>query len=126
MEKEGKRFYNMALPQLCQTCQIPMAYTEPGDPTTICFRATQFQGETYHFCSDGCKDIFDGEPEKYVQAWMPVQQIFQGNCGGATVPDVLAWYNMNVGADNMDYVGSPDEKIWKEWHPDADAARKAV
>ena len=38
MEKEGKRFYNMALPQLCQTCQIPMAYTEPGDPTTICFR----------------------------------------------------------------------------------------
>ena len=116
MEKEGKRFYNMALPQLCQTCQIPMAYTEPGDPTTICFRETQFKGETYHFCSDGCKDIFDGEPEKYVQAWLPVHQIFQGNCGGPTVPDVLAWYKLNVGADNMDYVGSPDEKLWNEWH----------
>ena len=45
-EKEGKRFYNMALPQLCQTCQIPMAFTEPGDPTTICFRETQFKGNT--------------------------------------------------------------------------------
>ena len=81
-----------ALPQLCQCCQIPMGYTEPGDPTTICFRSSKFKGQTYHFCSDGCKDIFDGEPEKFVQAWLPVQQIFQGNCGGATVPDVLNWY----------------------------------
>ncbi len=121
-EKEGKRFYNMALPQLCQTCQIPMAYTEPGDPTTICFRETQFKGETYHFCSDGCKDIFEGEPEKFAQSWLPVHQIFQGNCGGPTVPDVLAWYKLNVGADNMDYVGSPDEKLWNEWHANASEA----
>ena len=48
-EKEGKRFYNMALPQLCQTCQIPMAYTEPGDPTTICFRETPVQGRDLSF-----------------------------------------------------------------------------
>ena len=33
MEKEGKRFYNMSLPMLCSTCQLPMLYTEPGDPT---------------------------------------------------------------------------------------------
>jgi phenol hydroxylase P3 protein len=117
-DAEGKRFYNGALVQLCQTCQIPMVYTEPGDPETICFRNTQFNGQKYHFCSDGCKDIFDNEPEKYVQAWMPVQQIFQGNCGGPTVPDVLNWYRMNVGVDNLDYVGSPDEKLWNEWHAD--------
>ena len=79
-------------------------------------RASEYKGDKYHFCSDGCKDIFDNEPEKYVQAWLPVHQIYQGNCGGATVPDVLAWYKMNVGADNMDYVGSPDEKLWNEWH----------
>jgi phenol hydroxylase P3 protein len=124
MEKEGKRFYNPSLPQLCQVCQIPMAYTEPGDPTKIAFRCTEVGGETYHFCSDGCKDIFDGEPEKYVQSWLPVHQIFQGNCGGATVPDVLNWYRMNVGADNMDYVGSPDDKLWSEWH--AAKTREAV
>jgi phenol hydroxylase P3 protein len=124
MEKQGKRFYNMSLPQLCQVCQIPMAYTEPGDASKIAFRCSEVDGEMYHFCSDGCKDIFDDEPEKYVQAWLPVHQIFQGNCGGATVPDVLAWYRMNIGADNMDYVGSPDEKLWNDWH--AGKAREAV
>ncbi|HVZ00152.1 MAG TPA: aromatic/alkene/methane monooxygenase hydroxylase/oxygenase subunit alpha [Dongiaceae bacterium] len=115
MEKDGKRFYNNGLPQLCNTCQIPMGYTEPGDPTTIAFRHSIHRGERYHFCSDGCKDIFDQEPEKYAQSWLPVHQIFQGHCGGATVPDVLAYYNMNVGADNMDYQGSPDQKLWDEW-----------
>jgi phenol hydroxylase P3 protein len=115
MEKNGKRFYNNALPQLCTTCQIPMGYTEPGDPTTIAFRSSEYKGDRYHFCSDGCKDIFDNEPEKFSQSWLPVHQIFQGNCGGATVPDVLAWYNLNVGADNMDQAGSPDQKVWDAW-----------
>ena len=68
------------LPMLCQICQIPMAFTEPDDPTKICYRESDYLGNKYHFCSDGCKDIFDNEPEKYVQAWMPVQQIYQGNC----------------------------------------------
>jgi phenol hydroxylase P3 protein len=27
----GNRFYNKTLPMLCQTCQIPMIFTEPGD-----------------------------------------------------------------------------------------------
>jgi len=122
MEKEGKRFYNNALPQLCTVCQIPMVYTEPGDPGTIAFRTSQYKGETYHCCSDGCKDIFDGEPEKYSQSWLPVHQIFQGNCGGASVEDVLKWYRMNLGADNMDQAGSPDQKLWDEWM----AARRRV
>ena len=79
-QKAGKRFYNNTLPMLCQICQIPMAFTEPDDPTKICYRESDYLGNKYHFCSDGCKDIFDNEPEKYVQAWMPVQQIYQGNC----------------------------------------------
>ncbi|VFU10765.1 protein of unknown function [Methylocella tundrae] len=51
-----------------------------------------------------------------------MSQIFQGNCGGATVPEVLDWYHLNQGADNLDYVGSPDEKLWEEWR----AERKRV
>ena len=35
------------------------------------------------------------------------------------MPDVLDWYRMNVGADNMDYVGSPDEKLWNSWQAGA-------
>ncbi|VTZ23435.1 Phenol hydroxylase P3 protein [Methylocella tundrae] len=120
--KAGERFYNNGLPQLCQVCQIPTFFTEPGDPTRIATRTTTHNGERYHFCSDGCHDIFEDEPEKYVQAWLPVSQIFQGNCGGATVPEVLDWYHMNQGADNLDYIGSPDEKLWEEWR----AERKRV
>jgi phenol hydroxylase P3 protein len=111
----GNRFYNPTLPMLCQTCQIPMGFTEPGDPTTICFRQSDYDGNRYHFCSDGCKDIFDNEPEKYCQAWMPTHQVYQGNCGGATMPEVLAWYHLNVGEDNLDYADSPDRQRWEQW-----------
>lgn len=117
-QAEGKRFYNNTLPQLCTTCQIPMGFTEPDDPTTICFRSSEYKGERYHFCSDGCKDIFDYEPEKYVQSWLPVHQIYQGNCGGAEVSEVLDWYHLNQGADNLDYVGSPDQELWDKWMSD--------
>jgi phenol hydroxylase P3 protein len=115
MARAGKRFYNNALPQLCNTCQIPMGFSEPDDPTTICFRSSEYAGDRYHFCSDGCKEIFDQEPEKLVQSWLPVHQIFQGNCGGASVEDVLKWYHLNLGADNLDYAGSPEQKMWDQW-----------
>lgn len=118
MAADGKRFYNNALPQLCTTCQIPMMFTEPDDPTTICFRESTYKDNKYHFCSDGCRDIFDHEPEKYIQSWLPVHQIFQGNCGGADVEDVLKWYHLNLGTDNMEYQGSPEQKLWAEWSAD--------
>jgi len=62
----GDRFFYLGLPQLCQVCQIPMLFTEPGDPTTLCQRHSIYEGERYDMCSDGCKWIFDREPEKYV------------------------------------------------------------
>ncbi len=124
-EKAGKRFYNPSLPMLCTTCQIPMIFPEMDDPTMTCYRHSEHEGDTYHFCSDGCKDIFDNEPEKYVQSWLPVHQIFQGNCGGATVPDVLAWYHLEDGVDNREYLHSPDRRNWEKWSgiakPDDDA-----
>ena len=73
---KGNRFYNKTLPMLCQTCQIPMIFTEPGDPTKICYREVDYKGDKYHFCSDHCKEIFEHEPEKYVQSWLPVHQIY--------------------------------------------------
>ena len=117
MEKAGERYYNNTLPMLCNTCQIPMGFTDMKNPTLTSYRQSVYQGERYNFCSDGCKDIFDHEPEKYVQSWLPVHQIYQGNCGGADVETVLKdYYRMNLGADNLDYKGSPDEKRWNEWH----------
>lgn len=93
-----------------------MLFTEPGDPSRICFRHREYKGETYHFCSDGCQWIFDREPEKYIQSWLPVHQIYLGNCGGPTVPEVLAWYGFELGVDNGAYETSPDRQSWDEWH----------
>lgn len=28
--------------------------------------SSEYQGATYHFCSSGCKQAFDAEPQKYL------------------------------------------------------------
>lgn len=126
---KGNRFYNTTLPMLCQTCQIPMLFTEPGDPTKICYRETDYKGMKYHFCSDHCKEIFEHEPEKYVQAWLPVHQIYQGNCfpegtdptaeGFDPLKAVLQWYNIIHGRDNLDFEGSEDQRNFAAWRAQA-------
>ncbi|HMX15798.1 MAG TPA: aromatic/alkene/methane monooxygenase hydroxylase/oxygenase subunit alpha [Rhodocyclaceae bacterium] len=129
--EKGNRYYSKTLPMLCQTCQIPMFFTEPGDPTKICYRESEYKGEKYHTCSDGCKEIFDNEPEKYIQSWLPVHQIYQGNCflpgTDPTAPGfdpliaVLQYYNMNIGRDNFDFngiefgKGSEDKNNFEKW-----------
>ncbi|WP_068276768.1 YHS domain-containing protein [Aldersonia kunmingensis] len=123
IEADGGRMFVQGLPQLCQVCQIPMAFTEVDDPTRISFRHSEFRGETFHTCSDGCQWIFDREPEKYIQAWLPVHQIYQGNCGGPSVPEVLDWYGIQPG-DNGDYRGSTDEASWAAWHDDSKSKEK--
>ena len=123
--KKGNRFYNKTLPMLCQTCQIPMIFTEPGDPTQICYREVDYKDNKYHFCSDGCKEIFEHEPEKYIQSWLPVHQIYQGNCfnegvdptaeGFDPLAAVLDYYHLNFGRDNLDFEGSEDQKNFDAW-----------
>jgi phenol/toluene 2-monooxygenase (NADH) P3/A3 len=115
MDAAGNRFFYPGLPQLCQVCQIPMVFPEHGQGDKICERHSDFNDEHYNFCSDHCKWIFDREPEKYVQAWMPVHQIYQGNCGGPTIPDVLAWYGLAEG-DSGEMIGNVDHMNWKKWH----------
>ena len=126
---KGNRFYNKTLPMLCQTCQIPMLFTEPGDPTKICYREVDYKGDKYHFCSDHCKEIFEHEPEKYVQAWLPVHQIYQGNCfpegtdptveGFDPLAAVLQYYKLEHGRDNLDFDISEDKKNFAEWRGQA-------
>ncbi|MEN9886257.1 MAG: hypothetical protein RL758_835, partial [Pseudomonadota bacterium] len=122
---KGNRFNNTTLPMLCQTCQIPMIFTEPGDPGQLCYRESEYKAYKYHFCSDGCKDIFDHEPEKYIQAWLPVHQIYQGNCfnpgtdptveGFNPIAAVMDYYGLQNGRDNGDFEGSEDQKNFAEW-----------
>jgi YHS domain-containing protein len=37
------------------------------DPETSKWK-TDYEGQTYHFCSKACLEQFEGEPEKYVKA----------------------------------------------------------
>jgi len=121
----GNHFSNTTLPMLCQTCQVPMFFTEPGDPTKHCYRESDYSGMKYHFCSDGCKEIFDNEPEKYKQSWLPVHQIYQGNCfnpgvdptapGFDPMAAVRDYYNLKDGLDNGDFEGSDDQRHFAEW-----------
>jgi phenol hydroxylase P3 protein len=124
-QKAGNRFYTKTLPQLCQVCQLPTMFTEPDDPSKLCLRETSFEGEKYHFCSDHCQEIFEHEPEKYIQAWMPTHQVYQGNCfnpgvdptapGFDPLSAVLDYYNLNQGHDNLDFEGSEDQKNFQAW-----------
>jgi phenol hydroxylase P3 protein len=127
-QQAGNRFYSKTLPMLCNTCQIPMIFTEEGDASQICYRESDYKAYKYHFCSDHCKSIFDHEPEKYVQSWLPVHQVYQGNCfkpgtdptaeGFDPLMAVLDYYEMNVGRDNFDFEGSEDQKNFAAWKGD--------
>jgi len=78
------------------------------------YKHSTYNGDKFHFCSDGCKSVFDHEPEKYVQAWLPPHQIFQGNCGGPTIPDVLKYYHFSEN-DPGEFLHSRDNANWNEW-----------
>ncbi len=122
--KEG-RWYNQILPMLCQVCQVPTLFTEPGDATEISLRETTYHGMKYHFCSDHCKEIFEHEPKKYVQAWIPVHQIYQGSCypdeinpaspGDSPVREVIRYYGINGGEDNGEFASSEDRQHFRQW-----------
>lgn len=114
-EAEGKRFYNTSLPCLCQVCQIPLMFTEVDDPTVKRQREVIYKGEKYQFCSDGCKDIFEDEAEKYVQAWIPVQQILKGKAGGPEITDVLRWAYVEPTTDSGAFEASLDAANWQKW-----------
>ncbi|WP_119157412.1 aromatic/alkene/methane monooxygenase hydroxylase/oxygenase subunit alpha [Caldimonas tepidiphila] len=132
-QQQGERFYSKTLPMLCNTCQIPMVFTEPGRPDEISYREGRYLGDVYHFCSDHCKGIFEQEPEKYVQSWLPVHQIYQGNCfkpgadptaeGFDPLAEVLAYYEMGEGTDNLDFEGSQDQKNFAAWRGESTTAK---
>lgn len=119
LEAAGTRYQNYGLPMLCQTCQLPCLFTEPDDPTTLGHREREHQGERYHFCSDHCRAIFDHEPEKYVQAWLPMNQLTQGTSGGGGLENWMKYVNLVDGQDNGDFAGSQDQRNFAMWKHNA-------
>jgi phenol hydroxylase P3 protein len=117
LERAGERFYTNRLPLVCQTCQVPVFFTEVNNPMQQSVRQLDWQGMKFNFCSDGCKDIFAHEPEKFCQAYIPPQQIYQGNAGGArNLQEYAAWLKCEMGKDSGEYYTSEDYARWKQWH----------
>ena len=110
----GNQFKNFGLAKLCQCCQLPCVFTEPDDPTQLCHRETVYKGEIYHFCSDGCEEIFHKEPEKYVQAWLPMPQLFQEPIKG-DLAAWMDWVSLKDGSDNGDFSVSEDRRNFEAW-----------
>jgi phenol hydroxylase P3 protein len=117
LQEKGERFYNPTLPMLCQICQIPLSFTEPDDrpPQPPQRRA---RGRALPLLLRWLLRHLRIRATKYVQAWLPVHQILQGNCGGADVESVVRdYYNINPGQDNFEYQGSTEHRRWQDWHP---------
>ena len=108
----------------CQCCLNTVKYNEPGDPMSTCFRESVYKGEKFHFCSDHCKEIFDFEPEKYVQAYISSHQALQGNCAPEGVDPsapgfnpaeyMLDFWRLDAAVQG-DFNGSADQKNFAAW-----------
>jgi len=81
-----QRFLTQSLAaKLCQVCQCRLCSPNLMNPTKLSIRSLEHEGERYHFCSEWLCRHFKYEPDKYIQACLPVHQIYQGNCEGADV-----------------------------------------
>jgi len=80
-------------------------------------RIVESKDTKHHCCSDGCADIFNREPEKYVQALIPPQQVYRGEADGARdIFEYAKYLHLESGVDTGEYRNSPDHKNWQAWH----------
>jgi phenol hydroxylase P3 protein len=90
----------------------------------LAYEEGTYMGEKFQFCSKYCHKIFDGEPEKYVQALIPAHQIFQGlNFPEGTDPTVEGFNPIAAVAEfyQLDpketgsFEGSEDQANFARW-----------
>lgn len=112
-KETGGEYNNFGLPKLCQVCQLPCLFTEPDDPTQLAHRETEYEGEKYHFCSDGCQHVFEQEPEKYVQAWLPMPALMQEPLKG-DLAAWMEWVSLEPTAAG-EYASSEDKANFEKW-----------
>lgn len=56
------------LPMICDVCHYPCIFPEPANSVAL---ATDYEGQRYWFCSEGCHWIFGREPNKYSRTTEP-------------------------------------------------------
>jgi phenol/toluene 2-monooxygenase (NADH) P3/A3 len=113
-ERAGDDPSLLGLPALCQTCKAPICFRDPDHFERLWIQHSTFGAREYHFCSPGCKDIFDSEPERYAQHWMPVDAILAGEAGSADPKDLFRWWGFDP-SEGGEYYGSRDHQRWLEY-----------
>jgi phenol/toluene 2-monooxygenase (NADH) P3/A3 len=95
------------LPLICNLCQFPIVYPSPD---RVDIKQHEHNGRRYWFCSDGCKYIFEHEPEKYQDSKTLVEMILEGDAP-ASIEDLREYMGVEEG-----WGGNLFEKdVWKDW-----------
>ena len=100
---------------LCQVCQIPMLFTEPGDPTKICQRHVDYQGESFTSAPTAASGSSSASRRSTCRRGCRCTRSTRATAAVPTIPEVLDWYGMEDG-DGGEYQGSLDAKNWDKWH----------
>lgn len=64
VEGRMEQTYPETLPVVCNMCQLPVNAT-PGPAWKVRDFHHEHNGRLYHFCSEGCKWVFEQEPSRY-------------------------------------------------------------
>jgi phenol hydroxylase P3 protein len=101
------------LPMVCNLCHFPAVFPTPEKPT---LRSSIYQGRTYHFCSDGCKWVFDQEPEKYYKDRTLTELVIAGEAPG-DIPALREYMGLPAdGSWGGDLFQTDDWKAWSDSH----------
>lgn len=57
---------------MCGVCQFPCIFPEPANPVAL---PMDYEGRRYWFCSEGCRWIFEQEPNKYARTDVPIAEL---------------------------------------------------
>ena len=116
MAEEGNRFFYRGLPTLCQVCQIPMAFTEPGDPTTSCVRTSEYQRRAVqHLLRRLQVDLRTGAGE--VRAGLAAGAPDLPGQLRRSPPFPRCWRGSGLrDGDSGEYLTSADKALWDKWH----------
>ena len=116
----GQRWQSRGRPMWCRTCHFPAWFTQPGQPRWLVPVQAELDGQTEHFCSVHCRNIFQREPAKYQQSQPRLQQFLAAQAGATGLEfDAFGAAAANGVAPTEDgggeFIGSADQRHFREW-----------
>ena len=84
------------LPVVCNMCQLPINYT-PGPKWTMRDFPLTHAGRDYHFCSEGCRWVFEQEPSRYKDHQSLVDRFLDGQIQPPDLGGALKFMGLSPG-----------------------------